>query len=196
FGAPDHRYTAHLVDCETATCHFLSAAQTEFSVDSHRVAVGNSKGAILAAAVCQRLGRRKSRHLPFPCAQVLIYLTMQMADFNLPSYQQNHAAPTLFCGRIAFYFLLLNGELYACHELPEKNCDPTEPGPCYEKLPLPLPLSASQGFCQHRTSEYEGEVYKAGLREVSPLLTVDAIRLKTPQTFVPKNITKKRSGII
>uniref|UniRef100_A0A4W6EEE1 Arylacetamide deacetylase-like 4 n=1 Tax=Lates calcarifer TaxID=8187 RepID=A0A4W6EEE1_LATCA len=54
--APEHRYPAQLDDCETATCHFLSVAEAEFSVDSRRVAVGgDSTGANLAAALCQRL---------------------------------------------------------------------------------------------------------------------------------------------
>nr|XP_020476700.1 arylacetamide deacetylase-like 4 isoform X3 [Monopterus albus] len=68
--APEHRYPAQLDDCEAATCHFLSVAEAEFRVDSRRVAVGgDSTGANLAAALCQRLARREDGHLPFPCAQ-------------------------------------------------------------------------------------------------------------------------------
>lgn len=191
--APEHRYPAQLDDCETATCHFLSVAEAEFSVDSRRVAVGgDSTGANLAAALCQRLARREDGHLPSPCAQVLIYPALQMADFNLPSYQQNHAVPILFRGRMAFYFLqYLNGDMSVCQDVLDGNHVPTELRPCYKKWLSPSnlpPECLTRGICEHPAPEYDGEVYhliKAGLEpEVSPLLADDAVIQKTPPTFI------------
>ncbi|XP_035518283.1 arylacetamide deacetylase-like 4 [Morone saxatilis] len=191
--APEHRYPAQLDDCETATCHFLSVAEAEFSVDSCRVAVGgDSTGANLAAALCQRLARREDGHLPSPCAQVLIYPALQMADFNLPSYQQNHAVPILFRGRMAFYFLqYLSGDMSVCQDVLEGNHVPTELRPCYKEWLSPSNLPPEclvRGTFEHPTPEYDAEVYhtiKAGLEpEVSPLLADDAIIQKTPPTFI------------
>ncbi|XP_028262352.1 arylacetamide deacetylase-like 4 [Parambassis ranga] len=191
--APEHRYPAQLDDCEAATCHFLSVAETEFSVDSRRVAVGgDGTGANLAAALCQRLARREDGHLPSPCAQLLIYPALQMADFNLPSYQQNHAVPILFRGRMAFYFLqYLSGDMSVCQEVLEGNHVPTELRPFYNKWLSPSnlpPECLTRGSWEHRAAEYDAEVYhaiKAGLEpEVSPLLADDAVIQKTPPTFL------------
>ncbi|XP_058487084.1 arylacetamide deacetylase-like 4 isoform X2 [Solea solea] len=191
--APEHRYPAQLDDCEAAICHFLSVAEAEFSVDSHRVAVGgDSTGANLAAALCQRLARREDGHLPFPCAQVLIYPALQMADFNLPSYQQNHAVPILFRGRMAFYFLqYLSEDVSVCQDVLEGNHVPTELRPCYKawlsSSNLP-PECLARGFSERQSPGYDGNVYhtvKAGLEpEVSPLLAEDAVLKKTPPTFI------------
>ncbi|KAM3878096.1 arylacetamide deacetylase-like 4 [Diretmus argenteus] len=191
--APEHRYPAQLDDCEAATCHFLSVAEAEFNVDSHRVAVGgDSVGANLAAALCQRLAKREDRHLPFPCAQVLIYPSLQMADFNLPSYQQNHAVPMLFRGQVAFYFLqYLNGDVSVCQDLLEGNHVPTELKPRYQEWLSPSNLPPEfliRGYCEQPAPQYDGEVYhtiKAGLDpEVSPLLADDDVIQKTPPTFI------------
>lgn len=191
--APEHRYPAQLDDCEAAACHFLSVAETEFSVDPCRVAVGgDSAGANLAAALCQRLAKRENRHLPFPCAQVLIYPALQMADFNLPSYQQNHAIPLLFRGRAAFYFLqYLNGDMSVCQDVLEGNHVPTELRPCYQEWLSPAnlpPESLARGYCEQPAPEYDGVVYhviKTGLdSEVSPLLADDAVMRLTPPTFL------------
>ncbi|XP_034389469.1 arylacetamide deacetylase-like 4 [Cyclopterus lumpus] len=191
--APEHRYPAQLDDCESALCHFLSVAEAEFSVDSDRVAVGgDGTGANLAAALCQRLARTAVGHLPFPCAQLLVYPALQMADFNLPSYQQNHAVPILFRGRMAFYFLqYLNGDMYLCQDLLEGIHVPTELKPRYKELLSPSNLSPeflARGYSEPPTAEYNGEVYhaiKAGLEhEVSPLLADDEVLRKTPPSFI------------
>lgn len=191
--APEHRYPAQLDDCEAAMCHFLSVAEAEFGVDSCRVAVGgDSTGANLAAALCQRLARREDGHLLFPCAQVLVYPVLQMADFNLPSYQQNHAVPILFRGRMAFYFLqYLNGDSSLCQDLLDGYHVPTELRPRYKTWLSPAnlpPEFLSRGYLDPLKAQYDGELYhivKDGLEhEVSPLLADDAVIKKAPPTFI------------
>lgn len=162
-------------------------------MDANRVAVGgDSTGANMAAALCQRLARTEVGRLPFPCAQVLIYPTLQMADFNLPSYQQNHAVPILFRGRMAFYFLqYLNGDVSLCQDLLEGIHVPTELKPSYQEWLSPSnlpPEFLARGHSEIATAQYDAEVYhaiKAGLEhEVSPLLADDAAVRKTPPTFI------------
>ncbi|XP_056130359.1 arylacetamide deacetylase-like 4 [Lampris incognitus] len=191
--APEHRYPAQLDDCEAAACHFLSVAEAEFSVDPHRVAVGgDSSGANLAAALCQRLAKKEDGHLLFPCAQILIYPALQMADFNLPSYQQNHAVPILFRGRVAFYFLqYLSGDMSVCQDVLEGNHVPIELRPCYQEWLSPSnlpPECLARGYSEQPSPEYDAEVYhiiKTGLDpEVSPLLADDVVIQKTPPTFI------------
>ncbi|XP_034021761.1 arylacetamide deacetylase-like 4 [Thalassophryne amazonica] len=191
--APEHRYPAQLDDCEVAMRHFLSVAEAEFSVDSGRVLVGgDGTGANLAAVLCQRLARRDDGHLPSPCAQILIYPALQMADFNLPSYQQNHAVPILFRGRMAFYFLqYINGDVSVCQDVLEGNHVPAELRTLYKDWLCPTnlpPQCLSRGYNEVPTPEYDGEVYhsvKTGLEaEVSPLLAADAIIQKAPPTFI------------
>ncbi|KAL0978487.1 hypothetical protein UPYG_G00171110 [Umbra pygmaea] len=193
--APEHRYPIQLDDCDAATCHFLSVAEAEFGVDPGRVAVGgDSAGANLAAALCQRLAKRKNGHLFSPCAQVLIYPALQMADFNLPSYQQNHAVPILFRGRAAFYFLqYLNGDTSVCQDVLEGNHIPAEMRLAFKRWlsvdQLP-PECKLRPYSQrvYSASDYSGEVYhliKDGLDpEVSPLLADDAVVRLTPPAFI------------
>ncbi|XP_074525526.1 arylacetamide deacetylase-like 4 [Halichoeres trimaculatus] len=162
--APEHRYPAQLDDCETVTCHFLSVAEAGFNADSRRELVGGDRtGPNLAAVLCQRLARRVERHLLFPCAQVLTHPALQKADFNLPSYQQNHAVPILFCCRMVFCFLqYLNGDISVCQDVLESHRVPTELRPCYERLLYPsnlLPGCLTRGYSEHQTPECDGEVY-------------------------------------
>ncbi|KAM7006482.1 LOW QUALITY PROTEIN: arylacetamide deacetylase-like 4 [Tautogolabrus adspersus] len=148
--ASEHGCPAHM----DVTCHFLPVAEADTSVDSHRVAVGgDSPGANLAATLCQRLARSEERHLLFPCAQVLIHPALQKADFNLPSYQQNHAVPILFCGRMALCFLQnLNGHISVSQDVLESYHVPTEPRPRFKKRlsPSNLPPGChARGYCCH-----------------------------------------------
>ncbi|XP_055364684.1 arylacetamide deacetylase-like 4 isoform X2 [Betta splendens] len=191
--APEHRYPAPLDDCQAATCHFLSAAEAEFGVDPRRVAVGgDGAGANLAAALCQRLARAEDGHLPSPRAQILLYPALQMADFNLPSYQQNHAVPILFRGRMAFYFLqYLSGDVSLCQDVLEGNHVPTELRPRYKQCLCPSNLPSeclARGFRERPRPEFDGEAYhavRAGLEaEVSPLLAADAAIQRSPPTFI------------
>ncbi|XP_051528866.1 arylacetamide deacetylase-like 4 [Myxocyprinus asiaticus] len=191
--APEHRYPAHLDDCEVVTRHFLSIAATGFRVDPCRVAVGgDSAGANLAAALCQRLAKTQDGHLPSPCAQVLIYPALQMADFNLPSYQQNHSVPILFRGRAVFFFLqYLSGDTSVSQELVEGKHVPAELKLHYKKWLDPTnlpPQIRERAKSQQVISGHNAEVYhiiKQGLDpEISPLLAEDDVLCSTPPTFV------------
>uniref|UniRef100_A0A672MAY9 Arylacetamide deacetylase-like 4 n=1 Tax=Sinocyclocheilus grahami TaxID=75366 RepID=A0A672MAY9_SINGR len=191
--APEHRYPAHLDDCEVVTRHFLSIAATDFGVDPRRLAVGgDSAGANLAAALCQRLSKTQDCHLPSPCAQVLIYPALQMADFHLPSYQQNHSVPILFRGRAVFYFLqYLNGNTSVSQQILEGKHVPVELKRRYKKWLDPDNLSPQ--FRKGARSpqvipSHDGHVYhiiKQGLDpEISPLLAEDDVLHLAPPTFV------------
>uniref|UniRef100_A0A9J7ZBA2 Arylacetamide deacetylase-like 4 n=1 Tax=Cyprinus carpio carpio TaxID=630221 RepID=A0A9J7ZBA2_CYPCA len=119
--APKHKYPTLPDDCEVMTCHLLSVTAADFRVDPRRVAVGGeSAGANLAAALCQRVSKTQDGHLPSTCAQVFIYPALQMADIHLPSYQQKHSVPILFRDRVVFYFLqYLNGNTSVSQQILE-----------------------------------------------------------------------------
>uniref|UniRef100_A0A671T9A0 Arylacetamide deacetylase-like 4 n=1 Tax=Sinocyclocheilus anshuiensis TaxID=1608454 RepID=A0A671T9A0_9TELE len=164
-------YPAHLDDCEVVTHHFLSIAAADFGVDPRRVAVGgDSAGANLAAALCQRLSKSQDGHLPSPCAQVLIYPALQMADFHLPSYQLNHSVPILFRGRVVFYFL---------QQILEGKHVPVELKLCYKKWLDPENLPP-----QFRKGVRSPVVITSHDADISPLLDEDdVLRLALP-TFI------------
>ncbi|XP_020795885.1 arylacetamide deacetylase-like 4 [Boleophthalmus pectinirostris] len=191
--APEHKYPSQLDDCEAATRHFLSVAMEDFGVDPGRVAVGgDSTGANLAAALCQRLAKQDNGHVVLPCAQVLVYPVLQMADFNLPSYQQNHAVPILYRARMPFYFLqYLNGDPSLGQDLLDGYHVPNELKPRYTTWlsPSNLPQQClSRGYVEPPKAEYDGGLYheiKDGLEhEVSPLLAEDDVIEKAPSTFI------------
>ncbi|KAG7318901.1 hypothetical protein KOW79_017375 [Hemibagrus wyckioides] len=189
--APEHRFPAGLDDCELATHHFLSVA-AEFNVDPLRVALGgDSAGGNLAAALSQRLATSPDGHLPSPCGLVLVYPALQMADFNLPSYWQNHAVPVLFRARMAFYFLqYLNGDMSVCQDVLEGRHVPAELKLHYSKWldPSNLPPEFRDGAQNQVATAHDGEVYhivKGGLEPgISPLLAPDDVLRLTPPTFI------------
>uniref|UniRef100_A0A8C7IGP6 Arylacetamide deacetylase-like 4 n=1 Tax=Oncorhynchus kisutch TaxID=8019 RepID=A0A8C7IGP6_ONCKI len=123
---------------------------------------------------------QKNGHLLSPCAQVLIYPVLQMADFNLPSYQQNHAVRILFCGRMAFYFLqYLNGDTSVCQDVLKGNHIPAEMRLAFKEWFSPEHLPPDV--------DYNREVYhkiKDRLDPVSPLLEDDTVILLTPPAFI------------
>ncbi|XP_077059741.1 arylacetamide deacetylase-like 4 isoform X2 [Siphateles boraxobius] len=191
--APEHRYPAHLDDCEVVTRYFLSIAATDFGVDPRRVAVGgDSAGGNLAAALCQRLSKTQDGHLPSPCAQVLIYPALQMADFHLPSYQQNHSVPILFRSRTVFFFLqYLNGITSVSQQILEGKHVPAERKRHYKKWldPDNLPPQFRKGAISPPViANHDADVYhiiKQGLDpEISPLLAEDDVLHLNPPTFV------------
>ncbi|KPP73412.1 hypothetical protein Z043_107503, partial [Scleropages formosus] len=195
FAASCRIFTQRLDDCEAATCHFLSVAEAEFGVNPHRVAVGgDSAGGNLAAALCLRLVQGGRGHLPLPCVQILIYPALQMADFNLPSYLQNHAVPIVFRPRVAFYFLqYLNGDASLCKALLEGAHVPADLKVLYRRWLSPDNLppefrEPSRNVTDPEPSSHDGEVYHltcVGLEPfVSPLLAEDDALRRTPPTFI------------
>ncbi|XP_072308974.1 arylacetamide deacetylase-like 4 [Eucyclogobius newberryi] len=191
--APEHTYPSQLDDCEAATCHFLSVAMEDFGIDPERVAVGgDSTGANLAAALSLRLAKQNNGHLLLLFAQVLVYPVLQMADFNLPSYQQNHAVPILYRARVPFYFLqYLNGDPSLGQDLLDGYHVPNELKPRYMTWlsPSNLPREClSRGYVEQPEALYDGGLYHAlkdGLEhEVSPLLAEDDVIVKAPPTFI------------
>ncbi|KAL7843406.1 hypothetical protein AOLI_G00249180 [Acnodon oligacanthus] len=192
--APEHRFPAHLDDCEAATLHFLSVAKDEFGVDPGRVVLGgDSAGGNLTAALSQRLAKKQAGHLPSPLALVLIYPALQMADFNLPSYQQNHAVPLLFRARTIFYYLqYLNGDMSVSQDVLAGRHIPAELKQHYKKwldpAHLPPEFRERSDPKPKVATDHDGEVYhiiKDGLQpEFSPLLAEDDILRLTPPTFI------------
>lgn len=189
--APEHRFPAALDDCELATRHFLSVAP-DFNVDPRRVALGgDSAGGNLSAALSQRLATSLDGHLPSPCGLVLIYPVLQMADFNLPSYRQNHAVPVLFRARMVFYFLqYLNGDMSVCQDVLEGRHVPAELKLHYSKWldPSNIPPEFQDGTQKQVAPAHDGEVYhivKGGFEPgISPLLAEDEVLRLTPPTFI------------
>ncbi|XP_076863816.1 arylacetamide deacetylase-like 4 [Brachyhypopomus gauderio] len=194
--APEHRFPAPLDDCEAATCHFLSVARRDFGVDPRRVAMGgDSAGGNLVAALSQRLTKRRDGRLVPPCALVLIYPVLQMADFNLPSYLQNHAVPMLFRARMAFYYLqYLSGDMSICTDVLEGKHVPPELRLRYRKwldpanLPPEFRRVPQRGVQRQADVAYDSELYhmvKESLHpDVSPLLSEDDVLCLTPPTFI------------
>lgn len=89
-------------DCIVATIHFLKSLDT-YGVDPARVVVcGDSVGGGAAIAVCQKCLAQSD--LPKIRAQILIYASIQVLDFQLPSFQQNKNGPLL---TLDFVFLCL-----------------------------------------------------------------------------------------
>lgn len=104
-----------LNDCRSGTCHTLSVTVTEFSLDSSRVAFReDSRGATLAAMLCQKLARKEGRHLSFPCTQLLIYPVPTDGRF-----QTAFILVKSCCGHIVLWlndnlFSAQPGDLYVC----------------------------------------------------------------------------------
>nr|XP_016853946.1 PREDICTED: arylacetamide deacetylase-like 3 isoform X2 [Anolis carolinensis] len=188
--APEHPFPVPVLDCCTATIHFLRNA-TKYGVDPNRIAVcGDSSGGTFAAAVCQHLATKKD--LPKLRAQILIYPFLQAVDFNLPSYQQNHSIPVLFKKRaIQLGVTYLTGRLAKVDGLMKNAHVPQDLLAKYKKwvsadhipdefkargyVPLePVP------FCEELY-----ELYKEGFQPMfSPLLAEDDVVRRLPETFL------------
>ncbi|XP_028663784.1 arylacetamide deacetylase-like 4 [Erpetoichthys calabaricus] len=189
--SPEHRYPVQLDDCQAATLHFLKVAEADYGVDPRKVALGgDSAGGNLAAALCYRAAKEGAR--PQPCAQILIYPLLQMADFHLPSYQQNKMVPMLFRGRTIFYCLqYLNGDMTLNEEMLNSDHVPVELKLRYRKWlgheNLPSECKA-RGFSLKVASSHDEEVYdllKQALEpELSPLLAPDDVVRKLPPAFI------------
>ncbi|XP_072521709.1 arylacetamide deacetylase-like 4 isoform X2 [Salminus brasiliensis] len=192
--APEHRFPAHLDDCEAATLHFLSVAETEFGVDPNRVLLGgDSAGGNLTAALSQRLTGKRAGDLTSPLALVLIYPALQMADFSLPSYQQNQSVPLLSREKTVYYVLqYVNGDMSVCQDVLAGRHVPAKLKLHYSKWLDPANLPPEFRDRSDRkpmvTPAHNDEVYhiiKDGLQpEFSPLLAEDDVLRLNPPTFI------------
>ncbi|XP_036299071.2 arylacetamide deacetylase-like 3 [Pipistrellus kuhlii] len=91
--APKHRFPSAMNDCLVATAHFLKSLDM-YGVDPARVVLcGDSGGGGAAVTICQKFMARPD--LPKIRAQILVYATLQVVDYQLPSFQQNKNVPML-----------------------------------------------------------------------------------------------------
>lgn len=90
--APEHRYPAQIDDVETVWRHLAAK-------DQQLIAVGDSAGANLCAALALRMRRHAG---PMPIAQLLIYPGLG-GEISWPSYIDNAEAPLLRTSDLAGY---------------------------------------------------------------------------------------------
>ncbi|XP_042335546.1 arylacetamide deacetylase-like 4 [Sceloporus undulatus] len=188
--APEHPYPTQILDCYTATVHFLKNAK-EYKVDPNRVTIGgDSSGATFAAVVCQKLAT--VRDLPRPRAQILLYPYCQMLDFNLPSYQQNQSVPLLFKKRsvkLGVRYLTgtkgnVEGVMRNAH-VPEELRVKYQKWVCADHIPDEF---KARGYVPVEPAPFSKELYglmEEGLKpESSPLLAEDEVIRQLPETFL------------
>ncbi|XP_042336087.1 arylacetamide deacetylase-like 3, partial [Sceloporus undulatus] len=188
--APEHPFPIPVLDCCTATIHFLKNAE-EYGVDSNRIVVcGDSSGGTFAAAVCQHLVPRKD--LPRVRAQILFYPFLQGMDFNLPSYQQSHSIPVLFKKRaIKLGIMYLIGKQVNVDGLMKNAHVPKHLWVKYQKWIsadlIPEEFKA-RGYVPIEPAPFCQELYEL-FREgsnpmFSPLIAEDDVIRQLPETFL------------
>nr|XP_060614774.1 arylacetamide deacetylase-like 4 [Anolis sagrei ordinatus] len=188
--APENPFPLPVLDCCTATIHFLKNA-TKYGVDPNRIAVcGDSSGGTFAAAVCQHLATKKD--LPKLRAQLLIYPFLQAVDFNLPSYQQNHSIPVLFKKRaIKWGATYLTGRIVNVDGLMKNAHVPQDLQAKYKKWVsadhIPDEFKA-RGYVPLEAAPFCEELYelcKEGFHPMfSPLLAEEDVIRQLPETFL------------
>ncbi|XP_077106385.1 arylacetamide deacetylase-like 4 [Ranitomeya variabilis] len=184
--APEHRCPAAIDDCVLATVHFLDTAQ-EHGVDPSSVIIcGDSAGGNFTAVVCQALVGRSD--IPKPLAQVLIYPVLQMADFNLPSYQQNKMVPLLSQEHALLYIITYIGsDPSLSKEMIKGSHVPPE---IRQKLSKWLSSEEFKvkGYRPHIMAPFNKEIYEKVKITLdlpcSPLLSDDAVFRQLPQAYI------------
>ncbi|XP_067329007.1 arylacetamide deacetylase-like 4 [Anolis sagrei] len=188
--APDHPFPIPVMDCCTATIHFLKNAE-EYGVDPNRIVVfGESSGGTFAAAVCQHLATKKD--LPKLRGQVLIYPFFQAIDFNLPSYQQSHSVPILFKKRaLIFGMMYLTGKRINVEGIMKNAHVPKHLWAKYRKWINPdyIPEEfKGRGYVPMEPAPFSQELYEICKECInpmfSPLLAEDDIIRQLPKTFL------------
>nr|XP_003229234.1 PREDICTED: arylacetamide deacetylase-like 3 [Anolis carolinensis] len=188
--APEHPFPIPVMDCCTATAHFLKNA-AEFGVDPNRIALyGECSGGTFATVVCQQLAARTD--LPKPCAQVLIYPYFQAVDFNLPSYQQNQRVPILFKKRaLKMGMMYLTGKKFNVEGVMRNAHLPKHVWMKYKKWVSPdlIPEKfKGQGYVPMEWPQFIPELYEQCKESTnpmfSPLLAEDDMIRQLPKTFI------------
>nr|XP_056701222.1 arylacetamide deacetylase-like 4 [Euleptes europaea] len=188
--APEHQHPAQLLDCLTATTHFLNNSK-DYGVDPNCVILaGESSGGALVAAICREMVKRSA--FPKIRAQILIYPLLQIMDLALPSHQQNRFGPGLTRMRaMKLGLVYIKGKIQDINifmnnaHVPEfmkmkykkwlsADCLPEEFKARGYKPPPPVPFSK--------------ELYdRARLNDetmLSPILDEDAVIQELPQTYL------------
>ncbi|XP_069598931.1 arylacetamide deacetylase-like 4 isoform X3 [Ranitomeya imitator] len=184
--APEHRCPAAFDDCVLATVHFLKTAQ-EHGVDpSSVITCGDSAGGNLTAGVCQALVGRSD--IPKPLAQVMIYPVLQMADFNLPSYQQNKMVPLLLQESCLYYLITyISDDPSLSKEMIKGSHVPPEIRQKLSKLLSPEEFKV-EGYKAYIMAPFNKDVYekvkKAFDLPCSPLLSDDSVIRQLPQAYI------------
>ncbi|XP_073441671.1 arylacetamide deacetylase-like 4 [Dendrobates tinctorius] len=184
--APEHRCPAAFDDCVLATVHFMKTAQDHGVDPSSVIICGNSAGGNLAAGVCQALVGRSD--LPKPLAQVLIYPVVQMADFNLPSYQQNKMVPLLPQEHALLYVTsYIGGDSSLSEEMRNGSHVPLEKRQKLSKL-LSSEEFKDKGYKPHVMAPFNKDVYEkvkiAFDLPCSPLFSDDGVIRQLPQAYI------------
>ncbi|XP_016853941.2 arylacetamide deacetylase-like 3 [Anolis carolinensis] len=188
--APENPFPIPVMDCCTATAHFLKNA-SDYGVDPNRIALyGECSGGTFAAVVCQQLAARPD--LPKPCAQVLLYPYFQAVDFNLPSYQQNQAVPMLFKKRaVQLGTVYLKGKRFNIEPVMRNAHLPKHVWMKYRKWvshDLIPERFKGRGYVPMEWPEFIPEVYEQCKELInpmfSPLLSEDDVIRQLPKTFI------------
>ncbi|XP_053137326.1 arylacetamide deacetylase-like 4 [Hemicordylus capensis] len=188
--APEHPYPTQYQDCLTATLYFLQNTNA-YGVDPSQVIIGgDSAGGNFASVVTQKLVGRTD--VPKLRAQVLIYSGLQAMDFNLPSYQQNSAIPSLYRDSVICFGTKYFGKSTSlCDDILKGSHVPDEMRLKYGKW-----VSADniperfkrRGYQQVPLAPYKPEVYRQfpELLEVtfSSLFTEDSVIRQLPETLI------------
>nr|XP_060615075.1 arylacetamide deacetylase-like 4 [Anolis sagrei ordinatus] len=188
--APEHPFPIPIMDCCTATMHFLKNAE-EYGVDPHRIVLyGQSSGGSFAVAVSEYLAGKKD--LPKLGGQVLIYPALQAVDFNLPSYQQNHSVPFLFKKQaVKIATLLLTPKEVNLEDIMRNAHLPEHVWMKYRKWVNPDDIPErfkGRGYVPMERPPFRQELYEI-VKEAtnpmySPLLVEDDVIRQLPKTFL------------
>ncbi|XP_077106367.1 arylacetamide deacetylase-like 4 [Ranitomeya variabilis] len=184
--APKHRCPAALDDCIVATVHFLKTTEEHGVNPSSVIICGDSAGGNLTAGVCQALVGRSD--IPKPLAQVLIYPSVQKADFNVPSYQQNKMVPLLLRENALYYSLTyIGGDLSLSKEMMKGSHVPPDVRQKLSKW-LGSEEFKVEGYKPHIMAPFSKDVYekirKVLDRPCSPLFSDDAVIRQLPQAYI------------
>ncbi|NXP18773.1 ADCL3 protein, partial [Scytalopus superciliaris] len=168
--APEHKYPAQILECLSATVHFLQTADS-YGVDPARIIIcGDSAGGTYTASTCQELVHRTD--IPKIRAQVLIYPFLQSLNFNLPSHQKNASNALLSWDRTVHSILTyLN-----------KDCSLKEPILAGSHVPESMNLKYRKWI----SPDLIPEVFKVGYKPPLPASFLPQVHEEVQELFEPR----------